>query len=72
MKRKWQVIFSTFIFMIFFVNPSIAIESLGPQISIEEQEFDFKEVKQGDIIEHSFIVKNVGDQPLEIKSVKPG
>ena len=39
---------------------------------LKEREFDFGEVKEGEVIEHSFSVFNQGDAPLEIVRVKPG
>ena len=39
---------------------------------IPEVAFDFKEVKEGTILEHNFKIHNKGEKPLEIKSVKPG
>ena len=44
----------------------------GPNILIEEREFDAKLVNENDVIEHTFKVLNTGDGPLEIKRVKPG
>ena len=44
----------------------------APQIEIGEPEFYFGKFKEGgvDTIKHSFIVKNIGDQPLTIEDVK--
>jgi len=39
---------------------------------IKELEYDFKEIKEGDVIDHAFQVLNQGDQVLEIKDVRPG
>ena len=44
----------------------------GPRISVEGREFDFKEVKEGTVLEHTFKVLNIGDEPLKIISVRPG
>ncbi len=43
----------------------------GPQLSITESVFNFGDVKESDILEHAFKIMNKGDQPLEIKDVKP-
>jgi hypothetical protein len=53
-----------------FASPDQTAE--GPKIVLKEKAFDFKEVMEGEIIEHSFNVFNEGDQPLEIKKVKRG
>jgi hypothetical protein len=39
---------------------------------LKEREFDFKDVKEGKIIRHTFQVLNQGDKALEIKKVAPG
>lgn len=44
----------------------------GPKIFIQGTSFDFGEVKEGKILEHSFIIMNKGDQPLKIERVRPG
>ncbi len=44
----------------------------GPRIAVEGQEFDFKEVKEGTNLEHTFKILNKGDETLKIISVKPG
>ena len=51
---------------------ALAQESRGPKMVLKEQEFDFNEVNEGDIIEHTFQVFNQGDQTLKIIRVKPG
>ena len=49
-----------------------AVESMGPKLVIENKTFDFQKVDEGTILEHAFVVKNVGDQPLQIQKVRPG
>ena len=44
----------------------------GPRMAIDEKLFDFKEVNQGSVVAHSFEVRNTGDEPLQIKKVRPG
>jgi len=43
-----------------------------PAIVIEERQYDAGEVWEGDIVSHSFIVKNTGKAELNISNVKPG
>ena len=63
-------------FLIFWIALGLTVvraqETGGPKMVIKEKVSDFKKVKQGEIVEHSFKVLNRGDQPLEIKKVKPG
>jgi hypothetical protein len=51
---------------------AVGAEQAGPKMVIKELEYDFKQVKEGEVIEHSFLVSNKGDQVLEIRQVKPG
>ena len=50
----------------------LAQEARGPKMVLKEQVFDFKEVKEGEIIEHTFKVSNQGDRTLKIIRVRPG
>ena len=43
----------------------------APKLFLENNYFDAGEVKQGSVINHVFKIKNNGDAPLEISSVKP-
>ena len=47
-------------------------DNKGPRISVEGRIFDFKEVKEGTVLEHTFKILNLGDEPLKIISVRPG
>ena len=50
----------------------LAQEHKGPRLAVEGREFDFKEVKEGVVLEHTFKILNKGDEPLKILSVRPG
>ncbi|WP_299821665.1 DUF1573 domain-containing protein [uncultured Pontibacter sp.] len=41
----------------------------GPALSFEESEFNFGDIVQGDVVEHTFKFKNTGTQPLVIERV---
>jgi hypothetical protein len=43
-----------------------------PVISIDAKLYDAGEVWEGDVVIHSFIVKNTGKSELNISNVKPG
>ena len=43
-----------------------------PAITFDATQFDAGEVWEGDIVTHSFIVKNTGKAELTIANVKPG
>ncbi|MDX5423549.1 MAG: DUF1573 domain-containing protein [Hymenobacteraceae bacterium] len=41
----------------------------GPAITFEESEYNFGDITQGDVVEHTFKFKNTGTQPLVIDRV---
>ena len=43
-----------------------------PQISFDTTRYDVGEVREGERISHTFIVKNTGTAQLDINKVKPG
>ena len=43
-----------------------------PRIQIDQAVVDLGEIREGKPLVHDFVVKNVGDAPLHIRSVKPG
>ena len=72
MKKLWVGISLLILCLGFSFSSSWAQEAIGPRMVLEEKSFELKEVDEGKIIEHTFKVLNTGDQPLEIKRVKPG
>ena len=45
-----------------FVVPFLA--AAAPKVAVDQPVYDFGEVKEGVIIQHAFVIKNVGDEPL--------
>jgi hypothetical protein len=41
----------------------------GSKIKFAEVSFDFGDIEQGDVVEHTFTFENVGNQPLIISNV---
>jgi len=72
MRKCWLVGTICIALFAFCGYSSLAQEAGGPRMVLKEWVFDFKEVKKGEIIRHTFQVLNEGDQTLEIKNVKPG
>lgn len=64
----------TLVIMLFTVINVSADEAKknAPVMVIPETTFDFQEVKEGAVLEHTFKVHNKGGSVLTIKSVKPG
>jgi hypothetical protein len=60
--------------MALIANPGLAQDpsGKGPKIAVEGREFDFKDVKEGTVLKHTFKILNKGNEPLKIISVKPG
>jgi len=52
-------------------SASLAQRPVGPQIYFKEKVFDFKDVDEGRVLEHTFSVANRGDQSLTIEKVSP-
>ena len=51
------------------VDSSAVLEN-APKIEFVEEIFDFGKLKEGDIVEHIFVFKNVGKSPLQILNVQ--
>jgi hypothetical protein len=41
----------------------------GPALTFDETEYNFGDINQGDVVEHTFKFKNTGTQPLVIERV---
>jgi hypothetical protein len=53
------------------IRPASASEVLRfqPSLSLPEARFDFGEALEGTVVEHDFVVKNTGNEVLEISKV---
>ena len=71
-RRLWCFFLAAFLASIAYGHDALAIDSIGPRMVLDEYFFDFKDVKEGEAIEHTFRVRNQGDRTLQIKDVKPG
>lgn len=61
-----------FLFFLAFLAASQSGYAAGPRMVIDEKRFNFQEVNEGSVITHSFKVRNTGDEPLQIRKVRPG
>ncbi len=61
-----------FLFLLFIgftaVNAQTAETKEGPEITFEATNYDFGDIKQGDVVEHVFEFENTGNQPLIISN----
>jgi hypothetical protein len=56
-------------FLLLLALPALC--SADPQMAFKQQIHDFKNVLEGELIEHTFEVLNQGDEDLKIERVKP-
>lgn len=54
-----------------FANLSEEELAKAPKIKVASKEYNFGSVKQGEIIEHKFMLTNLGETDLEIRKVTP-
>ncbi len=47
-----------------------SVNGPAPKISFPEISYDFGTINQGEIVSHTFVVKNTGDAPLELIRAK--
>ena len=57
--------------LLFFCLLLPAGSEAAPQILIEEQSFNFGELKEGAVVAHTFSFANNGSDVLEILQIKP-
>lgn len=56
-----------FLFMLFLFLPSVVFSQ--PSVEFKTEIHDFGTILPGDMIEHSFEFKNIGNEDLEIKRI---
>lgn len=56
------------IFLILFVNSFPQL--LEPKVSVQQNEFDFGDINQNDIVDHAFVITNTGGDILKISDVR--
>jgi hypothetical protein len=52
--------------------PPLTISAIGPKIVFETPVYDFGRVKAGEVIKHTYIFTNTGDDLLILTNVQPG
>ena len=73
MRRCWLVGIICIALLSLYSYPAAAQEARrGPRMVLKERAFDFKEVRAGEVIKHTFKVLNQGDETLKIIRVRPG
>ena len=72
MVNKFSVAVAALILTAVTAVPGGAEKISAPRMVLEQTDFDFREVEEGEVLTHDFIVRNEGDKPLEIEKVAPG
>ena len=54
----------------FLLSGSVVLSVAPPKIQFKEETWDFGKVKQGEVLIHEFVVKNIGEAPLSILKVR--
>lgn len=72
MRKSWVGIGVLLLVFISHLSFAESQKATGPKMVLEEKSVDYKQVDEGEVIQHTFNVRNDGDQVLQIKSVKPG
>jgi hypothetical protein len=72
MKQFFGSLALIFLWMIFGIHVGVSAPPGVPKIIFHEKSHEFKEVKEGVAIQHTFRVFNKGESPLNIDRVSPG
>lgn len=56
--------------LILILSSIMIAQNKGPKLSVSEDEHNFGNIKEGDVVEHDFILKNMGDEILKISKVR--
>lgn len=67
--KKAVIIFS-FMCLGFWIHAQEEQVKTAPAVKFEEKIFEFGVIKQGDIVEHTFVFENMGTEPIKILSAR--
>lgn len=59
-----------FVLLILLLGFAQSEDEGGPRISIDEPNFNFGFAPEGSYMVHQYVIRNIGDKPLEIKRVR--
>lgn len=59
-----------FVLAFLFCTVGFLLTEKGPKIEFNEESWDFGKLKEGEVLTHVFVFKNVGDSPLIINKVR--
>jgi hypothetical protein len=72
MRTRFLLVLTCCLCLLMLSHQPLPAQEQRPKMVLTEREFDLKKVREGEILNHSFSIRNEGDAPLEIRSVKPG
>lgn len=78
--KDWRIIvkkityfYPIFLFLLLFSSSQAQKKPvIGPKIFMPEKEWDFGYIPQNAVVSHFFLIKNTGDDTLQIIKVRPG
>ncbi len=59
-----------FIVIFLFTVTSILSQTTEPKVSIQQSEYDFGNINQGETVNHSFLITNTGSDLLKLSDIK--
>jgi hypothetical protein len=54
----------------FLFSPILFAQLIQPKLVLQQNEFDFGDIKQGDVVSHTFVISNNGGDLLKINNVQ--
>jgi hypothetical protein len=71
--RRWMQVCVILLCMVFFGSVSAGAQEIRrPKVFLAEHTYDFRQVMEGEVIQHSFSIFNKGNEELKILQVKAG
>ncbi len=58
------------ILFLLFSTTAMFAQLLGPKVGVQQSDYNFGTIKQGDIVQHTFLITNNGGDLLKIEDVK--
>ena len=71
-RKYWLFGLTILALMLMCGHFALADQAGAAKMVLKERNFDFGEVKEGEVITHTFEVLNQGDEMLTIEKVNPG
>jgi hypothetical protein len=70
--KNTMMALTTFCLSLIFLNTAISQQESTPKMVLKEEVYNFNDVDEGVVIQHTFKVFNEGDKILEVQKIEPG